>query len=194
MTKSPLYHMGGQEWRTIWGRAVNLNHEPARPQDKQPLRDIKYKIIAWLANTTWLVHAVLGCRSVMGDHLRHGPIFFIQAHAQSEPLNSLICCTSLRSNGLPQTHPESSPPFQGAPCIPLAFPGKKKKKKKKRLYVACALKLIQVDINPEILSSTLTQDTWGRNMRALCQAKGGGGEKQQRVEDRERENTKRSPF
>lgn len=58
--------------------------------------------------------------------------------------------------------------------------------KKKRLYVACALKLIQVDINPEILSSTLTRDTRGRNMRALCQAKGGGGEKRQRVEEGER--------
>ena len=52
-----------------------------------------------------------------------------------------------------------------------------------------AVKLIQVNINSGILSSTLAQETRGRNMRALCQT-GGRWRSRHGAEGRKRENDK----
>lgn len=45
MAVSPLYHLGGQRSRTIWGPAIKLYQEKARPLDKQSLRERLENII-----------------------------------------------------------------------------------------------------------------------------------------------------
>lgn len=56
----------------------------------------------------------------------------------------------------------------------------------------CALKLMQLNINSGVLSSTRAQEAEGRNMRVLCQT-GGRGESQAKNEGRHAGNDKISP-
>lgn len=47
--KVPTLPSGKTRVKNHLGTSYKTYHQPARPQDKQPLRDIEYKIIARLA-------------------------------------------------------------------------------------------------------------------------------------------------